>query len=83
MDRGSLTDLVHKWHAVDYGEELMSAVLFQVKRRARAWALAPSVDDHLVRICEQSLVTFRVVIAMATSVRWENRLKLPPVVNWW
>ena len=52
MDRGSLTDLVHKWRAVDYGEEVMSAVLFQVKMaRARAWAFGPRASKAaLVRI---------------------------------
>lgn len=36
MDRGSLTDLIHKWRGVEYGEELMSAVMFQVTWRDTA-----------------------------------------------
>lgn len=31
MDRGSLTDLIHEWKEVEYGENLMAAVTIQVQ----------------------------------------------------
>lgn len=37
MDRGSLTDLIHGWKEVEYGEDLMAAVTIQVRRSDTAW----------------------------------------------
>lgn len=30
MDRGSLADLIHRWSSLEYGEDLMAAITFQV-----------------------------------------------------
>lgn len=30
MDRGSLSDVIHGWRGMEYGEDLMAAVTFQV-----------------------------------------------------
>lgn len=30
MDKGSLADLIHQWSSLEYGEDLMTAVTFQV-----------------------------------------------------
>lgn len=30
MDRGSLSDVIHGWRDMEYGEDLMAAVTFQV-----------------------------------------------------
>lgn len=35
MDRGSLSDVIHGWRGMDYGEDLMAAITLQ----ARPWAL--------------------------------------------
>lgn len=35
MDRGSLSDVIHGWRGMDYGEDLMAAVTLQ----ARPWVL--------------------------------------------
>lgn len=30
MDRGSLSDVIHGWRGMEYGEDLIAAVTFQV-----------------------------------------------------
>lgn len=30
MDRGSLSDVIHGWRGMEYGEDLMAAIAFQV-----------------------------------------------------
>lgn len=42
MDRGSLADLIHDWSGLEYGENLMAAIVFQVPGRTRALGGEPA-----------------------------------------
>ena len=78
MDRGSLTDLIHKWRDVDYGEELMSAVLFQVTWRARtASALVLSVECRPVHVESSAPSPFALVAVLASKL-WGIKEKIQP-----
>ncbi|CAN0509552.1 unnamed protein product, partial [Ectocarpus sp. 8 AP-2014] len=43
MDRGSLSDVIHGWRGMDYGEDLMAAITLQI-----LWGLGYLHYEHHV-----------------------------------